>query len=89
MRGLSLKLFASTTSDQSGLKLARRSALISLLINSPSSSISSTGQGVDKVSGSVWVGSGLSGGGAKGSCDCRLLVQARFWAFFDNSNTEL
>ena len=35
------------------------------------------------------VASGLSGGGAKGSVDCELVVRACFWAVLDDSWTGL
>jgi hypothetical protein len=62
----------------------RSDALIvfSIKRSSRSSSLSLEQGVVDCVRG------GLSGGGAKGSLDCKGVVRARFWAVSDDSWTE-
>ena len=63
----------------------RSSALIVFSITSSSLSIPPAGQGVVLLTGGDYVASRLSGGSAKGSVDCELVVQARFWAVLDDS----
>ena len=65
----------------------RLSALIVFSITSSSLSIPPAGQGVVLSTGGDCVAGRLSGGSAKGSIDCELVVRARFWAVLDDSCT--
>lgn len=89
VRALALKLFASATSDQSASKWMRWSAMMPLQPTVHYFRIWSTAWGLDRLPVGVEVGGGLGGGGAKGSCDCELLMRAPFCAFFDGSFCKL